>query len=152
MSFFSCMPDCLLLKCIPKRKYSFPFDEYRAYVEEVIDGDTFHITFIMYGKPMTIKLRLTGVDAPELHSKNKDEIVAGKLVGKYVRDLIEKKYVKCELKKWDKYGGRVVGSLNYKGRDLSCHLIEMGYVKCYEGAKKSEWTNEELNRIIKKMN
>ena len=152
MCFFSCIPDCLILRCISKGKYQFPFGEYESYVEEVIDGDTFHITFILYDNPMTIKLRLAGVDAPELHSKNKDEIAAGKLVGSYVTKLIEKKYVKCHLKKWDKYGGRVVGTLTYKGRDLSCHLIEMGYVKVYEGAKKMDWTNEELDRIIKKLN
>jgi len=151
MCFFSCIPDCLSLRCIPKRKYSFPFKKYNAYVEEVIDGDTFHITFMLYDNPITVKLRLTGVDAPELHSNNKDEIIAGKLVSKYVTDLIEKKYVVCELRKWDKYGGRIVGSLVYKGRDLSSHLIEMGYVKYYEGAKKKDWTDEELNRIIKKL-
>ncbi len=152
MCFFSCIPDCLMLRCIPKGKYMFPFGEYESYVEEVIDGDTFHVTFMLYGNPMTIKLRLAGVDAPELHSKDKDEIVAGKLVGSYVTKLIEKKYVTCHFKKWDKYGGRVVGTLVYKDRDLSCHLIEMGYVKAYEGAKKSDWTTQELDRIIKKLN
>ena len=106
---------------------------------------------MLYDNPITVKLRLTGVDAPELHSNNKDEVIAGKLVGKYVTELIEKKYVVCDLRKWDKYGGRIVGSLEYKGRDLSSHLIEMGYVKYYEGAKKKDWTDEELNRIIKKL-
>lgn len=144
------VPDKLLLKSLNKtKKYTFPFKNYYVYVNEVVDGDTFHITFLMHGEPITLKLRLTGADAPEMSSKNGKEKQAAEAVTKYVRELLEHKYFYCNLKKWDKYGGRVVGSMMLR-KDVSLTelLIKLRFAKPYEGSKKEVWKEDELNHII----
>lgn len=144
---FTCLPDCCRLRCLKKKKYSFPFKTYHVYVQQVIDGDTFHITFFINSIPITMKLRLFGVDTPELSSKNPLEKEVAKEVTEFLRKRIEHKYFKCELIKHDKYGGRVVGKLFYNGKDLSEFLLDHSLGKCYEGGSKGDWTEVELNKI-----
>jgi endonuclease YncB( thermonuclease family) len=145
---FGCLPECIKLRCIEKKKYSFPFKRYKTFVQEVIDGDTFHITFFMEKTPVTMKIRLIGIDAPEKSSKNPLEKKASEMLTKYLKQRLEGKYFDCELFRWDKYGGRVVGHLYVrKNYSISDILISRKLVKCYEGNKKEEWTNEELNHI-----
>ena len=151
LSCIKCIvPDKLRLRVLEKKKYPFPFKSYDVYVNEVVDGDTYHITFLYNDEPLTLKLRLSGSDTPELHSKNEKEKQAAEHVSIYVKTLIEHNYFKCVLKKWDKYGGRVVGDLQLnKGVMLSELLISLKYAKADEGNKKEEWKEVELNHIIK---
>lgn len=142
--------DKLLLRVLEKKKYPFSFETYDIYVNQVVDGDTYHITFLYNDKPLTLKLRLSGADTPELHSKNEKEKEAAQQISLFVRDLIEHKYFKCSLKKWDKYGGRVLGDIQIKNSImLSELLISLKYAKIYEGNKKEIWKEAELNDIIK---
>ena len=151
MSCFKCLlPEKIRLKLLTKKKYPFPFKEYYVYVEEVVDGDTYHITFLCHGSPLTMKLRLSGIDTPEIHSKNEKEKKAAVLVSKYVKMHIEKRYFKCIINKWDKYGGRVVGHLITEDGLFSKHMLNMGLCKEYEGNKKEEWKEQELDKIIRK--
>jgi endonuclease YncB( thermonuclease family) len=145
------LPDCCRLRCLKKKKYSFPFKRYHCYVQEVIDGDTFHITFFIKSVPITMKLRLLGVDTPEMSSKNPLEKEVAKEVTEFLKKRIEHRYFPCELIKHDKYGGRVVGKLFYKGRDLTEILLKHSLGKCYEGGNKGEWTEVELNNIKKEL-
>lgn len=145
---FGCLPDCLKLRCIEKKKHNFPFKRYKTYVQEVIDGDTFHITFFIEKTPITMKLRLLGIDAPEMSSKNPLEKKAAENLTNYLRTKIQGKYFDCELYKWDKYGGRVVGHLYVrKSQSISEILITKKLVKYYEGNKKEDWAEKELNHI-----
>jgi endonuclease YncB( thermonuclease family) len=100
---------------------------------------------------MTMKLRLFGVDTPELSSKNPLEKEVAREVTEFLKKKIEGKYFTCELVKHDKYGGRVVGKLCYKNRDLSDILLEHRLGKCYEGGNKGAWKEEELNNIKKEL-
>ena len=100
---------------------------------------------------MTMKLRLFGVDTPELSSKNPLEKEVAREVTEFLKKKIEGKYFTCELVKHDKYGGRIVGKLFYKNRDLSEILLEHRLGKCYEGGNKGAWKEEELNNIKKEL-
>jgi endonuclease YncB( thermonuclease family) len=151
LSCIKCIvPDKLRLRVLEKKKYPFSFEIYDVYVNEVVDGDTYHITFLYNNKPLTLKLRLSGADTPELHSKNDKEKEAAQQISLYVKELIEHNYFKCSLKKWDKYGGRVVGDIQLnKNLTLSELLVSLKYAKTYEGNKKEIWKDAELNHIIK---
>lgn len=145
----SCLPDSLRLRCLKKdKKYGFPFKTYTVFVQEVIDGDTFHITFFIDKTPVTLKLRLFGVDTPELSSKNLVE----KQAAVKVRNIIERKilhrYLTCELHKWDKYGGRVVGKIFVNGKSLTDTILKYKLGKAYEGASKEDWKEEELQSML----
>ena len=95
-----------------------------------------------------MKIRLLGIDAPEMSSKNPLEKKASEMLTKYLKLKLEGKYFDCELFRWDKYGGRVVGHLYVrKNYSISDILISRKLVKCYEGNKKEEWTSDELNHI-----
>ena len=118
---------------------------------EVIDGDTFLVTFILNDSPFTIKIRLLGVDTPELSSKNTQEKKASSLIKEYLKEKIEGKYGVTIMKKWDKYGGRIVGSVMVDNVDISMLLISNKFGKSYEGCKKEEWKEEELVNIIHKL-
>ena len=108
----------------PSSVDSVPFKDHTitVFVYEVYDGDTFSI-LINLGKGVFTKLnlRLLGADAPEMKVKGKKtmkgkdlklaelEERAAEVVRDKVRTLIKGKECEVILKKWDKYGGRVVG-------------------------------------------
>lgn len=148
----NCIPNCIRIRCIDKtKKYTFPFGKYTCFVQDVIDGDTFHITFLLHSNPITMKLRLQGVDTPEIHGKTELEKEAALKIKKDLDKRIRGKFVVCQLKKWDKYGGRIVGTLTYKKIDLSNYLITKKYAKKYEGAKKEDWSSQELSHICNEL-
>jgi len=136
-----------------------------AKVVDVYDGDTFTV-IIMYGDlPMKLKIRLQGVDAPELVVKKTPgkvytseqlelmelEMRAGAHVRDKVKKLIEGKEVIVKLIKCDKYGGRQVGAVYLKPQSyetLTEYLLSKRYGKPYQAQKKDDWTREELNYIL----
>ena len=79
---FGCLPDCLKLRCIEKKKYSFPFKRYKTFVQEVIDGDTFHITFFVEKTPVTMKI----LQDTYLHRNDKynDQLFLNRIMKPYI--------------------------------------------------------------------
>ena len=106
------------------------------------DGDTCNARLL--GVPKTIqqiKVRINGIDTPEIKGKCEKEKLLAIEAKEFVNDLIKNStviYVKNL--KWGKYGGRVVGDLyidniNYKdflkGKDF--------YTEYYGGKKVKDW-------------
>lgn len=135
-----------------------------SFVHDVYDGDTFNV-MIFYGEiPMRCKIRLAGVDAPELvvkkqkgkvYSSEEEYMIdleqrAGAHVRDKVKKLIEGKEVIIKIVKPDKYC-RFVASVYIKPQayeTLTEYLLMRGYGKPYEGKKKEDWTKDELERIL----
>lgn len=122
----------------------------------VYDGDTITVLYLVQNAPFKINLRMEGIDAPEIRSKCDLERQAAVAVKKWLQNRIsEQKTWYFIPKKWDKYGGRVVGTLHSKKTKLSIRLsinqemIDMGVVKPYKGVKKTEWKDSELKEIIR---
>ena len=121
-------------------------------VLKVYDGDTIwiaiRINFIIY----KIKVRLSGIDTPEMkppkNQKNRnEEINAAKKSKKFLADLVDKKVIKMKCGEWDKYG-RLLGTLIIKGNNLCSSeinvnklMIEKGHAKEYFGGTKSNFKN-----------
>ncbi len=124
---------------------------YKATVTAVYDGDSITIDLDMgfshFQKNM--KIRVSGVDTPEVRTRNTLEKLAGTLVQKYVEDLICDKdiIIKTIKDKGDKYG-RMLGRIYLEDLYLTDDLIDKGLGKTYSGGKKEKWTDEELNHII----
>ncbi len=128
-------------------------------VVDVYDGDTFTVLIPFGGEFLKLKIRLLGIDTPELNPRGKGttetitEKEAAKVVRDNVKELILGKQMNVKLTKWDKYGGRVNGELYISGDyTLSDHLYIKGYAKKYNGGKKEEWTIDELKSIIQAAN
>jgi micrococcal nuclease len=112
--------------------------EYFARVHEIIDGDTldvsvdlgFHIQHI-------IRLRLYGIDTPELKSKDANERQLANLAAKKLTDLLEGKVVTVKThKSSDKYG-RYLAEIIHDGVNINKLLLTEGLAKEYYGGKKS---------------
>ena len=117
------------------------------------DGDTFTIIyFIKKHTPFKIKIRMSGIDAPEINSKNKLEIAAGKAVTQWLCDRIAaQKYWWVLPQYWEKYGGRILGKL-YPTSDMITsineEMINKGLAISYKGGKKEPWGRVALKNII----
>lgn len=121
-----------------------------ARVTNVVDGDTLDVEvfFCPCVGFCTLRIRLYGVDTPEMRPKEKDipdpEIRA--LHIKYairardaVQEIVFGKNVTVSIKCEDKYGGRYVGQVVVRNGvgDLSQWLIEQEYGIPYDGRKKN---------------
>jgi len=123
-------------------------------IVNIHDGDTVTIVYMIgKGVPFKINLRLEGIDAPELGSKNNLEKRCAKTVSKWLASkLSRQRYWWVIPKKWDKYGGRIIGALYAHPDPLSesvCdEMINRGLVVPYNGGKKEAWTSSILKNIL----
>ena len=99
--------------------------EYRAIITKVYDGDTLtadvDLGFKMCAKK--IKLRLLGIDTPEVRSKDPDEKVAALRARDRVRELCLDKEVIIVSHKKGKYGRWLASVRVDDGVDLADLLI-----------------------------
>lgn len=131
-----------------------------ARVIDVYDGDTCTVIFEYYGGYLKTKLRILGVDTPEVRLrgeiKNTEigqlEQLAGKYVKEKVQGLIQSKIIQIRMDKHDKYGGRINGMVFLPNEcdytTLTEYLLDKKYAKPYNGGKKEAWTEGELNYIL----
>ena len=113
---------------------------YSARVLSVYDGDT--ITLLIdcgFNIFIKEKIRLLGIDTPEIRSRDKKEKEKGLMVKKYVKDLIEGKEVKIETTKKGKFGrylGKIFYETAFRWKCLNDELILKKYGKVYFGGKR----------------
>lgn len=136
-----------------------------AKVVNVYDGDTITVMILYGGMPMKFKVRIQGVDAPELkvkkdknrkYSHEELELMeleerAGNHVAEKVRKLLIGKEIIIKLIAPDKYGSRNVGVVYLKPNSyetLTEYLLSKRYGKRYDAGKKEEWSREELEYIL----
>lgn len=96
-------------------------------VKIVIDGDTF---WADDGTPEILKVRLTGIDAPETRkSQRKDIGYYGKESKEYLRQLIAGKRVRLEydVEKYDQYRRTLAYVFLEDGTFVNAELIKGGY-------------------------
>lgn len=142
----------------PKAKPYGPYGKtVTAKVINVHDGDTVTIEFRMFGDLWTTNLRLTGIDAPEVHpSRSSPLYVLHKSAGEKVRDILQRIVAGKEVTvKFgptpDKYGGRYQGELFINGESVARTLLKAGLVKEYGGTQARGWTQQELLEIEKRV-
>ena len=118
--------------------------EVKAKVTSVYDGDTIKCVFPMKDSNKLYKwnCRLSGVDTPELRTRNKNEKKYGYQVRDNLRGKILNKVVTLKCGKFDKYG-RLLVEIFIGDESINNWLIEMGYAKKYDGGTKHKWFAEE---------
>jgi micrococcal nuclease len=111
-----------------------------------VDGDTITIaTRLMQFSGDTIfkfPVRLSGIDTPELRTKNDDERKAALIVRDALADLILQKDVTLSHVTYDKYG-RLLADVRFGEIHLSHWLIENRFAVEYFGKTKmspQSWT------------
>lgn len=100
-------------------------------VSKVIDGDTIELLAKEnpYNHITKLKIRLYGIDAPELKQ------AYGKEAKEYLSALILKQEVSLIIENKDKYD-RFVGTIFLKGQDINKEMVKNGYAHAYESFSK----------------
>ena len=108
-------------------------------VIKVYDGDTITIVSQPYkNEPIfRFSLRLRGIDAPEMRSKDLKEKIAAKIVQQNLSDLILSKYVHVSNIGSDKYG-RILCDVDFENISVNKWLINNRFAVEYKGGTKQK--------------
>lgn len=114
-------------------------------VIDVYDGDTINIVFSMGGQIVHHKMRLAGIDTPEMKplktTPNRDAVIENAKKAKaYLESHILDKIVWIEFCSEEKYG-RLMGVIyldrqKVQSQSVNKMMIDNGHAKKYNGGKK----------------
>jgi endonuclease YncB( thermonuclease family) len=115
-----------------------------AEVLRVIDGDTFEARVHLWpGLDITTKVRLRGIDAPELKARCPAERAMAEAARDALRDMLAEGAVGVSLVTPDKYGGRVVADAATRSTaSVSAELRAKGLARSYGGGHRRGWCDE----------
>lgn len=127
---------------------------YEYHVKEIVkivDGDTVDLVLDLgFSTFIQQRLRLKGIDTPEMNSSNENErLIANEAKGYVNLWLINQKKLTVKTFKDDKYG-RIIAEIY--GDDSVCLnkiLIDNGYAWEYDGSGQR---NKDLNILLEKRN
>lgn len=114
---------------------------YSAEVLRVVDGDTFEARVAIWpGLEVTTKVRLRGIDAPEMRSPCHGGRERAEAARSALAALLGEGRVGLRSVGPDKYGGRVVAAaFTTSTPDLGKALIEAGHARRYDGGRRERW-------------
>ena len=107
----------------------------------VIDGDTVEMRVsIWLGQDVTTRVRMRGIDAPELRARCEDELLKAEAAKQMLTELLGRGEVFLSEVGYDKYGTRVLARIvDASGADLGASLVERGLARPYQGGKRQSW-------------
>jgi endonuclease YncB( thermonuclease family) len=114
---------------------------YPAEVVRIIDGDTFQARVQVWpGLSVDTKVRLRGIDAPELHARCADEYAKAQAARAALETILAAGGVTISRVGIDKYGGRVDASVATRdAADVSAALLNGGWARSYDGGRRGSW-------------
>lgn len=112
-----------------------------AEVVEVVDGDTIVVhARIWLGQEVETRVRLFGIDTPELHGKCANERRLAAQARAFLAVRLTDRLIALRDVQFGKYAGRVVARvITPGGEDLSDALIGAGLARRYGGGARSTW-------------
>ena len=112
-----------------------------AEVVRVLDGDTFEARVRIWpGMEITTRVRLRGIDAPEMHARCDDERVRAVAARDALTRILNEGAVGIARIGQDKYGGRVDADVSTaRTPDVSAALFERGLARRYSGGRRESW-------------
>jgi endonuclease YncB( thermonuclease family) len=110
-------------------------------VVRTIDGDTFEArVHLAPGPDLYTRVRLRGIDAPELKASCQRELQMAEAATVALRDLLGQGDVAIYNIGPDKYQGRVVADVATRKTDnVSSALLAGGYARAYNGGHRFGW-------------
>lgn len=114
---------------------------YSAEIVRVIDGDTFEARVRVWpGLEVSTKVRLRGIDAPELRARCAEERMRGEAARDALAALLARGPVGISQVNLDKYGGRVVADASTRsGTSIADALVTAGHARRYDGGRRQGW-------------
>jgi endonuclease YncB( thermonuclease family) len=118
-----------------------PDVRHRVDVIRTVDGDTFEArVHLQGGLDPTARVRLRGIDAPELKASCPEELQMAEAASAELRRLLGEGEVAIFNIGPDKYSGRVVAEVaTKKTGNVSAALLAAGFVRSYSGGHRSSW-------------
>jgi endonuclease YncB( thermonuclease family) len=112
-----------------------------AQVLRVIDGDTFEARVRVWpGLDVTTKVRLRGIDAPELGARCVQEAEKAEAARNALVAILAEGTVGLARVAPDKFGGRVVADASTRRTaDVAIALLEAGVARRYAGGRRENW-------------
>ena len=118
-----------------------------AQVLSVIDGDTIEVRAVIWlGQVVSTRVRLAGIDAPELRGKCARERALAERARAYLLARLEggeRAQVRLRDIRYGKYAGRVLARVETAaGEDLGRGLMAAGLARPYAGRARASWCEE----------
>ena len=112
-----------------------------AQVLRVFDGDTFEARVNLWpGLDVTTRVRLRGIDAPEMKARCIEERAKAEAARNALRAMLDQGEVGITRVILDKYGGRVLADASTRSTpSVAAALLDAGHVRRYEGARRNGW-------------
>ena len=82
-----------------------------------------------------MKIRLDGIDTPELRSSNKKEKQKGIEARDFLKQIIDNRIITLHCGKFDKYG-RLLGTIYYNNVNINDKMISTKHAVAYDGGTK----------------
>jgi endonuclease YncB( thermonuclease family) len=110
-------------------------------VIRTLDGDTFEARVHLWpGLDLNTRVRLRGIDAPELKASCPEELQMAEAASGALRGLLGEGEVTISNIGPDKYSGRVVADVaTKKTGSVSAALLAAGHARSYSGGHRNGW-------------
>lgn len=110
-------------------------------IVRTIDGDTFEAQVHLWpGLDLTTRVRLRGIDAPELKALCQQELDMARTASEQLETILTEGGVTIFNIGPDKYNGRVVADAATRTTpSVSAALLASGLVRVYDGGHRSGW-------------
>jgi micrococcal nuclease len=117
---------------------------FRAEVEQVIDGDTIAVRIAVWlGQELRVRVRIRGIDAPELRCRCPEECRLAQEAAEHVSDMIAGGPVVITNVSGGKYFGRVIADVAAGGEDVAATLLALGLAHRYQGrGPRPDWCGD----------
>ena len=114
---------------------------YAADLLRVLDGDTFEAPIHVWpGLAVTTRVRLRGIDAPELHARCPQERTKAEEARSALAAILADGRIRVLHIGPDKYNGRVVAdAATARTPDVSAALLRSGMARPYDGGRRGSW-------------
>jgi endonuclease YncB( thermonuclease family) len=114
-----------------------------ADVLRTIDGDTIEVQArVWLGMDVTSKIRVRGIDAPEIHGRCEHEKAMARDATTRLAALVAGGAVVLRNIAGDKYFGRVLADVvTGDGKDVAEQMLASGLARPYDGGKRGDWCN-----------
>ena len=117
------------------------YGPYEVDVIRVLDGDTVEVNVDLWpGLRQRVKVRLDGINAPEIHTRRRCEKEAGLHARDRLAELLKAAgRIELDDVELGKYAGRVLGRILADGEDVAERLLAEGLVRPYSGGRRKPW-------------
>lgn len=114
---------------------------YPVEVIRINDGDTFEARVRIWpGQDVWTKVRLRGIDTPELNARCSEEYRMAETARDALRRVLAEGDVRIAQVAIDKYGGRVLADVSTRATsDVSAALLAAGHARAYAGGRRENW-------------